>query len=323
MNQHYHTPIDDLLVKYLLRETTPEEARTIEEWLAEDDNNFHYYQQLRLIWEKSIRTTPAILKETEGDEERAWQTFRKRIQKPARPKPVIPLPWAIAAAAAILLPVLFFTFFGWPGNQRQQTITAGNTVLHDTLPDGTLVTLNTHSTLTHSKKFRHRNVELQGEAYFQVATDKERPFQLAANGVTITVLGTAFDVQTDSTNTKITVESGRIRVANASSTVELKAGESITLTPNDRQLQTHPTPGAVHTYYHPKVFVCNGTPLSQLTEALQNAYGTPIVIADPELNSLPISVTFRDEPLDRIISVLSQTLKIGNTKTGDTIILKK
>lgn len=325
MNQHNHTPIDDLLVKYLLRETTPEENQAVETWLDNTPANRHYYEQLRLIWEKSIHLSASPLIETEGEEEKAWQTFRKRLNKPApgRPTPVIPLPWAVAAAAAILLPILFFTFFGWPGNQPLQTLSAGNTIVTDTLPDGTCVTLNTHSTLIRPKKFNHRTVRLQGEAFFQVATDKEHPFQLAANGVTITVLGTAFNVLTDSMTTHISVESGRVRVANSSGAIEVGAGETIALGSGDRQLQKHPALPAFHNYYHPRVFVCNETPLGQLTDALQKAYGVPIIIEDSTLRMQPISVTFRNESLDRILTVLGETLNIKSFKSGDTLFLKK
>lgn len=323
MDQHYHTPIDDLLVKYLLRETTPEENQAVERWLNEAPDNRHYYEQLRLIWEKSIHLAPSTLVESNNDEEEAWQTLRKKITKPTRPKPVISLPWAVAAAAAILLPILFITFFGRSGGQSLQILSTQNTVLTDTLPDGTLVTLNTHSTLTRPKQFNHRTVRLQGEAFFQVATDKDHPFQLAGNGFTITVLGTAFNVLTDSALSRISVESGRIKVANGNGAIEVGAGESITLTLHDLYLQKHASPVSFHHYYRPRVFTCNDTPLGVLTEALQQAYGVPIVITDSTLKEQPINVTFRDESLERILSVLTETLKITKTSKGDTLILTK
>jgi ferric-dicitrate binding protein FerR (iron transport regulator) len=323
LNQHYHTPIDDLLVKYLLREANSDERQAVDSWLDESPDNRHYYEQLRLIWEKSIHLAPSTLMDSDNDEEEAWQTLRKRLHKPARPKPVIPLPWAIAAAAAIILPVLFFTFFGWPGNQPIQTLSASNRIIRDTLPDGTLVTLNTHSTLTRPRKFTHRDVKLQGEAFFQVATDKEHPFRLTAGGINITVLGTAFNVRSDSFAIQVSVESGRVRVANGKTAIEVSAGESITLTPGDQQLQKQNSPAAFHHYYQPRVFTCNDTPLGQLADALQEAYGVPIVIADSNLKKQPINVTFRDESLDRILSILTETLKMTKTNSGDTIVLKK
>jgi ferric-dicitrate binding protein FerR (iron transport regulator) len=321
LNPNYHTPIEDLLVKHLLRETSPEESRAVEEWLAADPTHRNYYRHLQLIWEKSIRLAPGTLQEEPGDEERAWQTFRENLGKPARPKPIISLPRAVAAAA-ILLPLLYIAFFGWPGARQEQTIVAAASPLTDTLSDGTIVLLNKHSTLITSKKFTRDAVGLKGEAFFLVTHKKDHPFRIAANGVAITVLGTSFNVRTDSARTDVSVETGRVRVANRYGAIEVGPGETITLGPDDRQLQIHASPTPVYQYYHPRIFTCRDTPLEQLTAALQEAYGARIVIADTAKGHLRISTSFRDENLDRILSVLSETLKLTVTYTGDTIIIK-
>jgi transmembrane sensor len=313
--------MDDLLVKHLLRETTPEETRTVEEWLAAAPDNRHYYEQLQLIWEKSLRLTPSTLMETEDDTEDAWQSLRKRLHKPARPKPVIPLPWAAAIAAAILLPLLLVIF--WPASQKTQTLIAANNIVNDTLPDGTTVILNKHSTLTRSRKFRQRTVGLQGEAFFQVAKDKEHPFELASNGITITVLGTSFNVRTDSASTDITVETGRIRVANLRDSITVDAGESISLNTKDQNLQKHLTPAAIHNYYHPNIFQFQETPLPQLVETLQDAYNTRIILGDSALNSYKFTGTFRNESLVRIVKVVAKSLQLKDTANGDALILHK
>ena len=323
LNQHPHTPIDDLLVKHLLREANPEEIRAVEAWLAAAPGNRDYYEQLQLIWEKSLLLTPSTLMETEDDAEQAWQVLRKRLNKPARPKPVISLPWATAAAAAVAGIIFFLTFFGWPGAQKMQTLSSNNSIVNDTLPDGTTVTLNKHSILTRSKKFAKRSVQLQGEAFFNVAHDKDHPFQLASNGITITVLGTSFDVRTDSASTAIIVETGQIRVTNNHDTILLSGGESITLTSNDRTFQKHPAPATIHKYYQPRIFNCRNTPLPELTKALQDAYNVHIIIADSSLNKYRITAVYRDEPLDHIITLVTKSLQITGTTNGDTIILKK
>jgi ferric-dicitrate binding protein FerR (iron transport regulator) len=313
--------MDDLLVKHLLRETTPEETRTVEEWLAAAPDNRHYYEQLQLIWEKSLHLTPSTLMETKDDTEHAWQTLRNRLHKPARPKPVIPLPWAVAIAAAILLPILVLTL--WPIAPKMQTLSSNNSIINDTLPDGTTVTINKHSTLTRPAKAGKRTVHLQGEAFFQVAKDKDHPFELTSNGINITVLGTSFNVRTDSTSTDVAVETGQIRVANFLDTITLNSGESITLKAKDQKLQKHSTPAAIHNYYHPNLFQFQETPLPKLTAALQDAYKIQIVIADNALNTYKFTGTFRDEPLSRIMAVIAKSLQITAEPKGDTIILKK
>jgi ferric-dicitrate binding protein FerR (iron transport regulator) len=111
-------------------------------------------------------------------------------------------------------------------------------------------------------------------------------------------------------------------VANRYGSTEVGAGETDTLGPDDHQLQIHASPTAVYRYYRPRIFTCRDTPLEQLTAALQEAYGVRIVIADTAKSQLRISTSFRDESLDRILSVLGETLKLTVTHTGDTIIIK-
>ena len=63
------------------------------------------------------------------------------------------------------------------------------------LPDGTLVFLNSASSLKYPTSFAgERRVELTGEAYFEVAHDKEKPFRVISNGQEVKVLGTHFNI---------------------------------------------------------------------------------------------------------------------------------
>ena len=206
MNQHYHTPLEDLLVKYLLQEASPEERLSIDRWLATDPANRQYYEQLRLIWEKSLR--PA-LPDIAGEEEQAWQTLKQNLHR--RHTPIRTLRWIAATAAAAVL----FGFFWWHPTPTpwQQTI-ARDAVRIDTLADGSIVTLNKHSSLAQPPAFdaKERTVTLEGEAFFRIAPDKDRPFYIKTNGITITVLGTSFNVRTQNKKTAILVETGLIEV---------------------------------------------------------------------------------------------------------------
>ena len=98
------------------------------------------------------------------------------------------------------------------------------------LEDGTVVWLNSASELEIPTFFLgdERRVRLTGEAYFEVARDESRPFRVEAQGVTVRVLGTKFNVAAypDEENTATTLVEGRVRLANlAGKEVELKPGE--------------------------------------------------------------------------------------------------
>lgn len=98
-----------------------------------------------------------------------------------------------------------------------------------TLPDGTDVWINTATTLTYPVAFTgsKRKVELDGEAYFEVAKDKARAFEVQANGTSITVTGTRFNVSayaSDNVVTTTLVEGG-VTVRAAGKEAELTPGD--------------------------------------------------------------------------------------------------
>ncbi|WP_295721649.1 FecR family protein [Mucilaginibacter sp.] len=97
------------------------------------------------------------------------------------------------------------------------------------LVDGTKVWLNAASSLRFPQAFTgtDRQVELTGEAYFEVAKNKEKPFIVKANGTQVQVLGTHFNVNAYSDNNNITTTllEGSVRMSNASSAVMLVPGQ--------------------------------------------------------------------------------------------------
>lgn len=97
------------------------------------------------------------------------------------------------------------------------------------LPDGTKVWLNAASSLKYPSTFtgNERAVELNGEAYFEVAKDQSHPFRVKANGQTVEVLGTHFNINSyaDESLVKTTLLEGAVKVSSVSSTVSLHPGE--------------------------------------------------------------------------------------------------
>lgn len=97
------------------------------------------------------------------------------------------------------------------------------------LPDGSKVWLNAASSLKYPTKFsgEERNVELTGEAYFEVARNAAMPFRVRSAGQIVEVLGTHFNINayTDETLMKTTLLEGSVRVNHEQATVVIKPGE--------------------------------------------------------------------------------------------------
>lgn len=103
------------------------------------------------------------------------------------------------------------------------------------LPDGTWVWLNSESRLTYPSFFsgNERLVELNGEAYFEVAKNKDMPFRVKTGNVNVEVLGTCFNVCSYTSTVKTTLLEGSVKLRNnKNETVVLEPGEQGTNTTN-------------------------------------------------------------------------------------------
>ena len=340
MNEYLHSDPggpsgihEDLLVKHLLGETGPEENARVAAWLDADPANRHYFEHFQLIWRESRRLGDNF-QGTDEQEEAAWQKFRQRIHRPSPLRAVkdnsrqttggrILPSWT--RIAAILLGVASITGLIYLAgrNAPDKQVASTTTVLTDTLPDGSQITLNRQSTISYPAKFhKDRSIHLKGEAFFKIAADKEKPFRVYTNGITITVLGTSFNVRNKGTATEIIVESGLVRVTDSLHSILVHPAEKVVIHRGDTSLSTDQERSELYKYYRTKEFVCDNTPLWQLAESLEQAYDVHIAIPDPALREQKINTIFRNESLDQILSVIQETFRIKVSRTGNQVILQ-
>lgn len=109
-----------------------------------------------------------------------------------------------------------------------------------TLPDGTMVWLNSFSSLHYPTRFTGatRSVEVSGEAYFEVAADASRPFVVQAGRQKVTVLGTHFNINSyeDEPAVRTTLLEGAVRVGNAAGQVTLSPGQQASVGQHDTRI---------------------------------------------------------------------------------------
>lgn len=310
----------------MLGEATDAEQQQVLEWIAKTDENYRYYNQLLNVWERSkIIEAKSTISENE-----AWKRFQQKVQGPATPAPVIPLNrhfklkrWGVAAVAVFLVAGawLLYTML----NDPYTTITAGNTVVTDTLSDGSVVTLNKNATVSFKKSFNNsiREVTLDGEAFFTVAGDKSRPFVITTgDNIGITVLGTSFNVKNAEAATEVIVESGMVEVRYKQQAVRLNRNEKVTITKSKVTFSKQENKSELYNHYRTHTFICNATPLSELVAKLNEVYQAGIVIGNSKIANLQLTTTFHDASLDSIINIICKTLDITARKAQNRIILE-
>lgn len=329
MDNELKSAPDNLLVKYLLGEATETETEQVTDWIDADADNKKYFDQFRLIWDESKQ----FAARSEVTAEDAWNRFMDRAKEvsPQNTTPkTIPLrsffTWTRAAALiGAVLGIGLLAYFINDGFYSTQLIASNETSLTTTLPDGSVVTLNKHSSLRYRKAFNgdKRNVTLEGEGFFNVAPNKSKPFIIAADEARITVVGTSFNVKSSAEKTEVVVETGIVEVAKNSYTVNVNPHEKATVIKGQVQPLKQNNQDVLYKYYRSKEFVCDGTPLWRLVEVLNEAYAASIIIEDEKLKNLPLNTTFRNDSLEDILNVLTATFpEVQVVHSDGRIILK-
>ena len=184
----------------------------------------------------------------------------------------------IIAGGAWLATVIFNNPFA-PSLALTKISTQKNTFT-DTLPDGSVVTLNKNLGITYPTSFtgKRRNITLNGEAFFNVSTDKRRLFIIAVNDVTVKVVGTSFNIKSFEGKTEVIVETGIVEVEKKNLKVMLQSNEKVTVPNSDSTFTKENSTDKLYTYFRSKEFVCDATPLWKVVEVLNEAYDAQIII---------------------------------------------
>jgi len=274
--------------------------------------------------------------------EDAWGKVESRIHnqssgKQARFRNLITNPFIrIAAAlifAALLLVSGYEVFINPSAKRNLRELSASHQVLNTfTLPDGTLVSLNSNTKLRYPKKFGRstREVTIEGEAFFEVKPNKNKPFIIHAGNAQIKVLGTSFNVNAypESKLVEVTVETGRVQVLNKTDK-SVQTNELI-LTPGDKgtliyesnslSKTTNQNPNFLAWKTHNLIF--KATSLDEVIQELAKVYKVDIRLADSNLNKLLLTAQFNNYSLDFILEVIETTFKIETQKIDGQYILK-
>ncbi|SDS15308.1 FecR family protein [Mucilaginibacter mallensis] len=322
---------EDILIKYILGETTEIEAREVEAWTASSSANAQKLEEINIILEASSRLAQVSpLEETE-----AWENFkRNRELANSQPSKVIPIKtgtnWLRIAAAVLLLIGCgwgaIYLYNGQKGTtQDWVNLQATDKVLTDTLPDGSIVHVNKNSSIAYNSNFKTRRVvKLTGEAFFNIKHNAAVPFTVHVNGINIADVGTAFNVKSKLHNTEIIVESGIVSVSNNNNAVQLHARQMVSIKPGDKAFKIERSDDLLYNYYVSNTFIANKTPLWHLVDVLNEAYNADIKIENNTLRNTPITVTIRlQDSLTNILALIKDTTPgMQVDEAGKTMIIK-
>ncbi len=311
-------PLYLLLDRYLAGEASPAEARAVQEWLAEDPEHAALLEDLRLIKRVTSERVP------ESSVDAAWVKAAQalRIAPGQKQRVSRRIPLAVLAAAAVVIALIGgrAVLRRTPQLREFSTAAAQRAVVR--LRDGTQVTLAPKSRLRYAPDYgkAHRDVYLDGEAYFQVVHDERLPFRVHTASSLTEDLGTAFVITAyaDQITTEVVVAEGRVALRRAlpdslaaappalllgardlgrlgaSGVATLQRGVDV-----DRQLAW--TRG---------VLAFDGTPLRDAARTLGRWYDVEIRLGDSDsaFAARRLTATFTNEPIDLVLQRIALTL---------------
>lgn len=316
MSEKYN--IEELIIRFLQQDINEEELRYLKSWMEEDEEHKSYFFELKGISDSSRRS----LFSKEEVNEISWQKMLARINKYQKKDPsfdksrIRDLRFSCVKYAAI---IIFAIGAGWGIHEFQGKIQQSNLAEKDVLyneihvqkggrantillSDGSKVILNAATTFRYPTSFngKNRQVYLNGEAYFEVSKNSEKPFVVKLKKQEITVVGTTFNVQAygHESYSEVTLLTGRILLEAFN-----ERGESMSrmyLKPDQKALSDNSTGSVSLQEVNASLsnawingeYKFKDEPLASIVKRLENYYNVKIHLDDKRLEKIKYTGTF-------------------------------
>lgn len=325
----------DLLDKYANGECDPAEEKFIHSWYEKIGRNNADLSHADI--DKSI-------------EEKLWRKLKPRSKRKH---------YYMAAAAGLtglLLTLGILIFPSRPGSfneilsiteiitsdptaDEEEVVKSGDVSQRVILPDGSIAYLQPASQLRYSNQFQSaglREVYLEGEAFFKVKRNAQKPFLVYSGDVVTKVLGTSFRVRAfaDDQRVTVSVKTGKVSVAKnpEASLPEARPAPEVILTPNQQAVyDVVKEQVSKKLVDEPEIILAqptllemefDGTPVSKILQSLEENYGIPIIYDEKDLANCSLTTTLTDEKFYERIEVICRAINAEYSVRDATIVIQ-
>ncbi len=314
---------DEIIDKVLNHTASEAERQTVKSWFATDEGQIYLSERINAeasqIGEKEIRQW------TGGDipTERMKTRFLTHIYRPKRSYHWLKI-------AAVTIPILLLSSFSlflakrtgvFTPPQYAEIVVPYGERIQVVLQDGTIVELNSGTTLRYPKQFGlfSREVELRGEGYFTVAKESDRPFTVQAEGLNVVVTGTQFNIKAypEDNYVFVSLNEGEV-LLNAK--YPLKTGESATYNCCSGELEITNTkdPESIEAWRTNSMNFYL-TPLKEIIKVLERQYNVQFIINNPTLLEYRYTLSTSKVNVRDVLQDLETVSYIEFIECGDNI----
>jgi len=327
MNTNGQKQVEDLLPGYFTGEIGKESRVIVDRWKNASPENMKQFQAFRTVWKAGGILT--LMKQFNADE--ALKNVNARISG-ARKIHFLGIVQKIAAI--LLLPLLVYSGYITFRSKHQEynkvqkapvlwnevkTITGMHSRFK--LPDGSQVWLNTSSNLKYPLIFGdQREVELTGEAFFDIRKDEKHPFIVKVGEINIEVAGTSFNVlnYSDENQTEIVLKSGKIKLftgdySDRKEIISLEPGQKAVYIDSLRRVFIDDVEVIKYTAWMDGKLMFIDDPMDEVVRKINRWFNVDIILQDADLHEYVYKATFEDETLDQILELLKLSAPIEYT----------
>ena len=329
---------EHLLLSYLLGRLGGEELARVELWLNESEANRRELDRLESLWLESGTLVPPPVA---VNVDRAWERISDLMltaDEALRTSPVTPkIVWMAplrricgVAAMALLTAGLWWAYMNFIRQPQMMKFTGTGKVKTDTLPDTSLITLNTGSKLVYPEKFgkKTREVRLYGEAFFKVSPDKAHPFIVSAGDAFVKVVGTSFRVKARADgDVYVEVSEGLVMLfrldkgSKDTLSLMLPAGSSGRLLKGSKQPEKFEDLGPDNAYWYDHTLRFHDEPLSSVLGIISKFNDVVIRTSNPAILDCHLTATFKNESPEMMLKVICESFGLKSSKEGNTYVL--
>lgn len=326
--------MDELIVKYLQGNCSDSEKKTLFLWVEKSPENLANFKHMRQLWTMNLLIAPENAADQKTDE--AYQSVARKLEtKRPLKKPVRYLA-SLARYAAVAIFCFGLSWFVWEqtnkpkGNNWQTVEVPVGQRVKLTLADGSLIWLNSKSQFRYSQNYamQNRTVQLNGEAYFEVAHNSKMPFIVKTRKAFVTVKGTKFNlyaydnepsIETTLIEGKVDFSENRDNGINKS----MLPNEQLIYNADSRKIEIFPEINTeVVTSWVKGTYFFNNVTLKEMVRRLTHYYNVRFEVKSDSILDYSCTGKFRiDEPLDEVLKVISTSRPFKYKILEDRVII--
>lgn len=306
----------ELIIGYLQNNLTQEETDCFYNWVNESASNKELFFEIKAMYDAGLPlSTPLETSESWGrllNKKKNSQSRRFNLWYQIST-------YAAVALLAVAISSMYFLFFHEEDNSLYSKYIGGDGLEADVveLPDGTHISLGSKTTFHYDKDYGKdkRIVYLEGEAYFEVAKQKDKPFIVKTNEQDIEALGTKFNVMAYPLDSLVitTLLEGSVRLTtmNLSQSTIMKPDQQIVYNRNTKQSSLQHVDARQFTSWTTGYYYFSEQSLKAILDRLSHVYGVKFTVLSEDLYNRTFTGTFyRGQSIKDIMEIVNLSIPI-------------